>query len=406
MDDAPTPKRRWYRITPERLVILLLAFEAYLLLSQWQCCYPFRGSRGWGSLASVAAVALTLLLLSAWFFTSLIFRWRFQYSLRSLLLLFVVVAIAFSWLATELQRAGRQRDAVGEAVAMGARVEYELSPVFLTQRVPFDFSTMPFADFSNAPSYPGWLRTLFGDDFFGKAVGISVDSDAQLKSLRASDGLTAISLWGGSVTDAAIANLERFPQLQTLGICYAKVTDKGLHGLRALSQLRRLQLRETRVTAAGLKHVGHLHQLVWLDLCDIRNVESGLIHLRELRRLEGLLLSDADITDSELALLKHWPQLECLCLDGTKITDRGVEHVGHLSHLVYLGLTHTKITDAGLVYLEPLTKLRRLQLDGTAVTEDGMKKLKCALPDCQIRSDFLRPKANTVHGPGMMPPPP
>ena len=42
----------------------------------------------------------------------MIFHWRFQFSIRSLLLLAVAVAVACSWLTTEMREARAQRDAV------------------------------------------------------------------------------------------------------------------------------------------------------------------------------------------------------------------------------------------------------------------------------------------------------
>jgi hypothetical protein len=44
----------------------------------------------------------------------------------------------------------------------------------------------------------------------------------------------------------------------------------------------------------------------------------------------------------------------------------------------------TPITDAGLMHLHALTKLGKLSLKNTQVTEEGVKKLRDALPKCQI----------------------
>ena len=49
-----------------------------------------------------------------WFLAALVFRWRFQFSILSLLFLVVVVAVPCSWLSAEKKRAKKQREAVEE----------------------------------------------------------------------------------------------------------------------------------------------------------------------------------------------------------------------------------------------------------------------------------------------------
>ena len=102
-------KPRWYRLTPDRLVVGLLAVEGFLLLCEWFRWFPFNQHKGWTVLVAVAAVGLSLFLMFLWFLAALIFRWPFQYGLRSLLLLVVAVAVPCSWIATERRRAGDRR---------------------------------------------------------------------------------------------------------------------------------------------------------------------------------------------------------------------------------------------------------------------------------------------------------
>ena len=86
---APEPKCRWFVPTPGKLLAILLAVEGVLLLSErW---FP----KGWAVLTAFAAVGVFLILMLIWFGVALVFRWRFQFSLRSLLLLTVAVAIPF-----------------------------------------------------------------------------------------------------------------------------------------------------------------------------------------------------------------------------------------------------------------------------------------------------------------------
>jgi hypothetical protein len=124
--DTTTPSHSgyWPHPTPNHVVIGLLAVEGLLLLSARFRWFAFNEHKGWTVLVALAAVGLTLLLLSLWFVAAVLFRRPFQYSLRSLLLLAVVVAIPFSWLATEMQRAREQRDTVAAIHAVGGVIEY------------------------------------------------------------------------------------------------------------------------------------------------------------------------------------------------------------------------------------------------------------------------------------------
>jgi hypothetical protein len=98
----PAPKPRWYRLTPDRLILALLAVQGPLWLSDrlgWPAWH-----KGYAVLTAVASVGAAFLAMLLWLAASLIFRWRFQFSIRSLLVLVVVVAIPCSWLAAGHRR--------------------------------------------------------------------------------------------------------------------------------------------------------------------------------------------------------------------------------------------------------------------------------------------------------------
>ena len=38
---------RWFRITPDRCVVAILALEGFLLLSAWLRWFPFNQHKGW-----------------------------------------------------------------------------------------------------------------------------------------------------------------------------------------------------------------------------------------------------------------------------------------------------------------------------------------------------------------------
>ena len=110
------PKLRWYRVTPDRLVLLLLAVECLLWLSD-RIGWP-GWHKGYAILTTLAVLGVAMVLMLVWFAIALIFRRRFQISIRSLLILVVAVAIPCSWLALE---AKEERDAIATIDSYGGR---------------------------------------------------------------------------------------------------------------------------------------------------------------------------------------------------------------------------------------------------------------------------------------------
>jgi hypothetical protein len=97
----PTPTRCRFYPPPAWLIFGLLVVEGLLWLSERYRWFSFNEKKGWTVLIGVAVVGLVML---GWFLVSLIFRWRFQFSIRSLLVLAVAVALPFSWMAVEMKR--------------------------------------------------------------------------------------------------------------------------------------------------------------------------------------------------------------------------------------------------------------------------------------------------------------
>ena len=330
------PKLRWYRLTPDRLVFGLLAMEVFLFLSEWRGWFPLNQHKGWTVLAAVAAVGTTLLLLWIWFVISLLFRSRFRYSLR--LLLVVAVGIPGGWLATEMLRANRQHRAVAVVEATGGEVQYEIDPMSTWME-------------DQSPTCLVVLRWLFGNDFFVKPVAAAINSDAGLASLKALSEIESLFINGPKITDTALVNLRGLSQLQRLGSGHSNVTDAGLENIASLHRLCIIYISATKVT------------------------DSGLVHLRGLNQLERLYL-DADISDAGLAQLPVLPSAEDLDIGGTNVTDAGIPHLARLPNLLYLSIRDTKITDAGLSRLGQFNQLQILNLSRTDITDAGVSHLQ------------------------------
>jgi hypothetical protein len=242
MTDAAS-KRRWFRLTPGAIVIGLLAVEGLLFLSERFHWFPFNAHKGWTVLIAVAAVGAGALLMLVWWAVAIVFRWRFQFSIRSLLVLTVVVAVACSWLTWEMKEARRQREAIAKLRA-GVLYDYQCDPSY------------PYQPFSSAtPPEPGWLRGAFGEDFFSDAValnlGFSQVTDTDLEHLKELNEVQALYLNSTYISDAGLENLKWLPDLQSLGLANTRITDAGLQHVRRLAKLRGVNITLTDATNEG-----------------------------------------------------------------------------------------------------------------------------------------------------------
>ena len=110
------------------------------------CAGPAQGlggpDRGGGVCRGTAASIL-------WFVGALLFRRRFQFGIRSLLLLALIVALLCGWMTVKIRAAKEQHDAV-EAIKGDGWILNEVR-----------FSTITVARFgSGKPAEPKWLREL------------------------------------------------------------------------------------------------------------------------------------------------------------------------------------------------------------------------------------------------------
>jgi hypothetical protein len=106
---APRPSIRCFHLAPDLVVVGLLTAECLLWMSERFPWFRFNEDKGLTFLIEVAVIGTTLSLMLLWFIGSVIFRWRFQFSVRSLLVLVVVVAIPCSSLGEWLHRSLQHR---------------------------------------------------------------------------------------------------------------------------------------------------------------------------------------------------------------------------------------------------------------------------------------------------------
>ena len=156
--DTAEHSTRHFHLTPGHCLLALLAVEFLLFLSQWFRWLP----KGWPVLIAIAAVGVLMILMLGWFGVALVFRRRFQFSVRSLLVLTIAVALPCSWLVVERAGAKRQKEAKDELGRLGVYVQYDY-------QVRKSGNPLPGA----RPPGPAWLRSLLGEDFLATVVYVS-----------------------------------------------------------------------------------------------------------------------------------------------------------------------------------------------------------------------------------------
>jgi hypothetical protein len=291
-DDLPKP--RWYRLTPDRLMVGMLALEGFLIASEHFQWFAFNRHKGWTSLIAVAAVGSALVLMLLWFILAVALRRRFQFGIRSLLVLTAAVAVPCYWIAVGMKRAAEQREAVAELRKVEAFVTYDW------QYDP-DFKGVPGAQ----PAEPDWLRRLLDDDYF--AIVLTVVNwnpvhdftDADLKCLDGFRDLKQLALSSSSVTDEGLTHLSNMANLRFLSLGGGtRITDAGLIYLNGSTKLETLSLTYTQLTDKGLEHLKVFTHLRWLKLEYSQVTDDGLEQLKGLRELEVVSVGSANLTDA------------------------------------------------------------------------------------------------------------
>jgi Leucine-rich repeat (LRR) protein len=362
-----TPKQylNWFYLTPGRLIVILLFVEGILLLSEQFQCSAFNQHKGLTVLSSVAILGGFLIVLIFWYIASLIVRWRFQFSIRSLLLLTLAVAIPSSWLAVEMQKARENADIVESITKLGGKIGYEYD-------ICIDGKLIHFAE-----TYaPAWLRQALGDDFFSDITSIIISgshaNDQNIQKLKGLKCVRNLELSNTMISDNGLKVIDQMTRLKWLDIHGNNITDNALINIEALHKLKSLNLSQTKITKDGIKHLDGLPQLSKISFFQT-NIAGVKLH--SLKTLRNLDLRETQIGDSELQYIKGMNQLVKLNLGGNNITDEGLKHLAELNGLQSLNLANNHVSDSGLKYLEGLQQLLWLDLSKNQVTESGISKL-------------------------------
>lgn len=272
-------------------------------------------------------------------------------SLRTLMLLVLVVGGGLGWFSLQRAREARRNWVIATIQSSGSSVEFDGTGI---SRILW------FGGSINPASLP--QRSLTAD---------------QLDALGSCDRLRELLMVTAVMTDEGLAELSHDSQLQSLYCFKPRITDGGVKHLAKLTGLKKLELlRVPELTDASLAHLAGLTNLQEINLSGSGITGSGLIHLGALRKLESLTMPRSPLDDAGLANIGRLTSLKKLYIGGGgTYTDAGIASLSNLIGLTELGIGSDGCTDAGISSLAGLTNLRTLNVVGSQVTDAWLDRM-------------------------------
>ncbi len=332
-------------------------------------------------------------------------RW-FQFSLRGLLLLVVLVALGAYACRSYIEPYRRQRDALKVIGELGGTME------------------------TSAPT--AWQRWLFGDDFLNITLVDLAHCDDPEKVLTVVADLPHLEVLvvgGLSFQDEHLRRLHRLRSLRWLVLDSADVSPEAVAAFEAAlpqAHVHRSFRRAWNVLSEKLEVFALVDSVDYLQMgrrlrqpdgidadlaqrIDANHFSGGLesIHVEIpwncpeaavqvavpwLRCLDTPSLQlTGRFTDAHLGGLGGLSRVQELDLADTDITDAGLIHISRLTGLRTLDISMTDVTSAGVQQLRSRRQLRELNLRGTKVTAAGLRDLRKALANCRIEASVRPP---------------
>ncbi len=273
---------------------------------------------------------------------------RFQFGLRTCLLLFVVFAAAASWLRVRSERSTRLQALIDKIHQCNGFVQYDYE---------FDESGKWNNAEAQPPPGPAWMRRIAGDSFFCEPVSVSfgppfepgLQLEHGIEYAKALPHLKYLTVF--SPSDAALAKISQCPRLEELWMTNWPA-EARLDRLNASPCLRVLRAHMERASDAAIR-----------ALCSVRIPIC-------------LYLEGGEITRAGAECLQKIPELRVLAVERTHIDDQMLYYIGGCSQLSELDLEGADISDSGLEYLVRLRNLKLLDVSSTRVTAAGVAKLQ------------------------------
>lgn len=153
-------------------------------------------------------------------------------------------------------------------------------------------------------------------------------SDENLTDLDGLQGLTALLIDAGAVTDRGIPAIASIPGLEHLRLRESTITDAGVSALVATdSSLQVLNLPQAKLTANGIRELARLPNLVQLRIGGEQLDDEAARVLASLPALRSLHLIGPKLSDAGLDALAESPKLASFYLDDCELSDAAWERL-------------------------------------------------------------------------------
>ncbi|NLE60486.1 MAG: hypothetical protein GX616_19245, partial [Planctomycetes bacterium] len=251
-----------------------------------------------------------------------------QYSLRTIFIVFFVVALILGCVMSVVRRVERQRNAIAVIRSQSGGVVYE-RPDAETWCGDGDDRE------KNRLTWRGWLDDLLYDVQtvvcfeYTPEISKSLQDIPNVYNLCILSGvhgtdlvvlpdlpnLRMLSIWrANSLDDNAIQTLGRLIQLETLVLKDAPITDSGLRFLQPMRSLKKLEFSSIPIEGTGLRNLHECRDLRTLFVWKGALTDEGMKAIGGLSQLETLFLVDCDIPVSSFAHLSGLRNLKWLVL--------------------------------------------------------------------------------------------
>ncbi len=185
-------------------------------------------------------------------------------------------------------------------------------------------------------SYVAWRRAMYADQF--AAVREIERLGGQVESVPEDDGLdrffvpaescvtvAGVVLRGRPITPELMGCVGRVFTLQLLGISDSKLDDEALAPIAHLREVRSFSLDNTYITDRGFRHIAGFTKMEDLSLCNVTLTDEALRTLHNMQQLRHLEVLGAEFTDAGLVRLQSLKLLHTLYLAETKVSDAGID---------------------------------------------------------------------------------
>lgn len=295
-------------------------------------------------------------------------RWL-SFSLRGVLLLFVVCSVPLAIVSHLASRARTQKAAVRALLEAGGTVWYDY------EERDKDGNKIEPAELPG----PTWLREWLGIDYVAGVRGVSFASqphdrlEASLfERLRELTDIEELNLGNTSLTNANLRRLAGLLRLKVLDVSSTDIDDAGIEALAGMQELECLELNNTLVAGPGLAVLENCPALRKLGLNRCGLTDDAFDHLSAIQSLRELDLTATPTNDRHLGRLGALTGLCSLAIGGTNVTDSGLVALGSLRNLESLFLGFTAVTGSGMKALQECKSLRELSCRDAAVDDAGL----------------------------------